>query len=62
MPGAKRMQQGNGRVMIWILIGQINIEPFKIDEVVKRNSDNYSGFINRIFFAWYKSEFSTFRM
>lgn len=53
---AKRRQQGGGSVMIRVgIVDQTIISSFKVDEAVKLNSANYCNFMNKTFFAWYKS-------
>ena len=43
-------------VMIWAgIVDQTIIRPFKFDEGVKLNSANYCDFMDKTFFAWYKS-------
>ena len=41
---------------------KLSIKPFKVNEVVKRNSANYYDFIDKTFFAWYNSQSCSFKM
>ena len=49
--------------MIWAgIVNQTLIGPFKVDEEVKLNSTNYCNFMNKIFFAQYKSQSCNFKV
>ena len=49
--------------MIWArIVDQIIIGPFKVDEGVQVNSANYSNFMDKTYFAWYKSQSCSFKM
>lgn len=49
--------------MIWAGIAdQTIVEPFKVGEAVKPNSANHCDFINKTFFALFKSQSRSFKM
>ena len=56
-PPRLRRQQGGGGIMIWAgIVDDKVIGPFKVDEGVKLNSDNYCALLEGTFFKWYKSQ------
>lgn len=62
VPGRLRRQQGGGGVMIWAgIVGSEIIGPFKVEEGVKLNSDNYCELLNAEFFPWYRSQSRVFK-
>lgn len=58
----RRQQRGSSFIIQAGIVDQTIIGPFKVDEGVKLNSDNYCDFIKKIFFAWYKSQFHSFKV
>lgn len=50
-----KRQQGGGGIMIWAALQQDRlIGPFKVDDGVKMNSQNYCEFLNKNFLPWVK--------
>jgi len=61
-PTRLRRQQGGGGIMIWAgIVNDRVIGPFKVDDGVKLNSDNYCQLLERTFFQWYKSQKRIFK-
>ena len=57
-----RRQQGGGGVMFWAgIVGNRLIGPFKVEEGVKMNSENYSSFLQANFIPWYRSQSRKFK-
>ena len=49
--------------MIWAgIVGDRIIGPFKVDEGVKMNSVNYTAFLDKNFFPWYKAQTRSFKL
>ena len=50
-----RRQQGGGGVMFWAgLFGNTIVGPFRVEQGVKLNSQNYCSFLTRNFLPWYQ--------
>ena len=63
VPEAKRNRYGDRRIMTWAgIINQTIIRPFKVDEGLKLNSVNNCDFMDKIFFARYKSQSHSFKV
>ena len=61
-PTRLRRQQGGGGIMIWAgIVDSEIIGPFKVDDGVKLNSENYCKLLDETFFRWYKSKSRTFK-
>ena len=62
-PTLLRRQQGGGGIMIWAgIVGNRMVGPFKIEEGVKINSENYTTFLDVNFFPWYRSQTRSFKL
>ena len=49
--------------MIWGgIVGDCIIGPFKVDDGVKMNSVNYTKFLDKNFFKWYKAQTRSFKL
>ena len=60
---AKRNKNGSSSVKIKAgIVDQTIIGPFKIDEGVWLDSANYCDFMDKTFFAWYKSKPRSFKV
>lgn len=50
-----RRQQGGGGVMFWAgLLGNTIVGPFRVEQGVKLNSQNYCSFLSKNFLPWYQ--------
>lgn len=62
VPGRLRRQQGGGGIMIWAaIVGNELIGPFKVDDGVKLNSENYCKLLQSVFFPWYNRKSRVFK-
>ena len=61
-PPRLRKQHGGGGIMMWAgIVNDKVIGPFKVDEGVKLNSDNYCALLEDTFFKWYKAQSRKFK-
>ena len=57
------MTAGDGGIMIWgEIVGDCIIGPFKVDDGVKINCVNYTEFLDKHFFKWYKAQTRSFKL
>ena len=57
------MKTGNNSTLKTIVLMAVNIvHPFKIDNRIKKNIDNYSQFLEIMYMLWYKSQPKSFQL
>ena len=63
MPVIMRRQQGGGGVMFWAaIVGNRFVGPYKVEDGLKMNAENYTHFLDDNFFKWYKAQSRSFKI